>query len=73
MIAIIGNKIDKENFSMYDLIFYREIDGEKIQEEISLGGILFNNPHSNNDIEERVKLIFSKNYFEETLDQIIIN
>lgn len=73
MIEIIGNKTDKENFSMYNLIFYREIDGERVREEISLWEILFNNLHSNNDIEERIKLIFSKNYFEENLDQIIIN
>jgi hypothetical protein len=73
MIAVLGNMIDRQTFVMYDLSFYQITDNTQTQENVSLCGVIFESPYTQQDLTERVTQIFSSIYPEEIIDQIIIN
>lgn len=72
MIAVLHNKIDSVGFSLYSLDFYYEEEGGNRQAEISLGGVIFEDPYTVEDMEARVQAVFPVLFPEQTLNQIII-
>ena len=72
MIAVVTNKRIIGDQDFFDVFFFTDINMET-QMETSLSGVIFDNPYSNTDIENRINEISQNLYPSEILTQIIIN
>jgi len=72
MIVKVHNKKDSSEFVLYDMHFVHEKEEGLVDAEISLGGVIFEKPYSNSDIEIRVGEIVPDIFPNEEITQIII-
>jgi hypothetical protein len=72
MIAVITNKRPVGDQDFFDVFFYQDLD-RQLQMETSLSGVIFDNPYTNTDIENRITDISQNIYPSEILNEIIID
>lgn len=72
MIAVVTNKKSIGNQDFFDVFFFTD-ENMETQMEISLSGVIFDDPYTNSEIENRIYEISQNLYPSEILNQIIIN
>ena len=73
MIALFYDKVEKENYTSYNLNFIYETEEGQQDSGIQLVGSIFYHPYTQQEMEQRAIIAFNELFPGETLTQIIIN